>query len=1117
MSNLRRCALSLLRLGVVALAWLSLVAAAPSQQPTPREQLDAAFQKGIALFKQGKAAEAISHLENAATLAVTVFGPEDVNTAALANVLADACRAAGRNKDAEINYARSLKILEAKLGADHPRLGVPLNNLAVLYLGMARHKEALSLFERALRIEEKHHGKDHIEIAGTLNNLGALQHAMGRYADAETSFARSLRIKEQRLGKDHAELAATLINLAATCRSRGRLPDAETHARRALAIADSKPGKDGKDDLQVASALNVLGLILQGLSRFAEAETAFTRCLAIREARLGESHPVLAAALNNLAGVQQDLGRFQKAETLYRRCLTIQQKHLGTDHPDIATTLNNLAQLNHDIGRFKEAESLFQQSLAIRERRLGKDHPLIGDSLSNIVGLMKNTGRVAEALPYLVRSLDIAERSLGKDHLETARRRGNMASLLKAAGKHAEAEPLFLECLATLEVRLGKDHAELVPPMHNLAVMYWSLGRLAEAERLLVRALAIQEKNYGKDSRHLVTLLIPLAGIYQATGRHAEAVATHDRALRIGQRDLQDILAFSSEAAMHDSLQFIEGHLPGMISLAHGSDAAAATALDWCLRRKGIVFDTLCRFRQAQQLLAPDDELSKKLGQYRGLKELLARSALQPPPGTSATEHRKQLGDWRRQADAIEAELNRGLIARLPASQADAATAETVRKRLPDNAALVEFVRVSKRDFKSSAWQPPRYLAFVLTPGSQPPRCLDLGDAKDIDAGVAAVRKEFLDFQEKLRDCESPEEANELEVAQEKLFKKTGRALHDRLMAPLRQSLGNAKTLYVAPDGELNRLPFEALVDHDDKYLVETQRFAYLSSGRDLLRDAEKPARGTVVFADPDFKLDAQQRLATAEKLLAKKIELAVAAAPGRELRSVGWKQLGGAAAEARDIDKALSDSGFGPVKTYAGAEALEEVFKSLKPPRILHLATHGFFLDHEPAAQKDDENHGSGAGAVRGRLRQLDNPLLRSGIVLAGANTAGDKQAASAEDGWVTAEEIALLNLRGTELVVLSACQTGLGDVKTGEGVFGLRRAFLHAGASSLLTSLFEVPDRETRELMRRFYGNLRAGQGKLAALHAAQLELVRQRRQANAAAHPFFWASFILVGDPG
>jgi len=294
---------------------------------------------------------------------------------------------------------------------------------------------------------------------------------------------------------------------------------------------------------------------------------------------------------------------------------------------------------------------------------------------------------------------------------------------------------------------------------------------------------------------------------------------------------------------------------------------------------------------------------------------------------------------------------------------------------------------------------------------------------------------------------------------------------------------------------------------------VENFRFAYLSSGRDLLREAVKPAGGTVVFAGPDYKLGQAQRQEQVAKLLGKKELLATRSGSATEFRSVGWKSLPGAAAEAKDIQKLLLDTAYGPVKSYVGPEALEEVLKAMPAPRILHLATHGFFLDHDPEGPKKG---GAGAGQARGRLKQMDNPLLRSGIVLAGANTIGDQENIGVEDGWVTAEEIALLNLRGTELVVLSACQTGLGDVKTGEGVYGLRRAFLYAGARTLLTSLFEVPDGETRELMKRFYGGLAQKKGKLDALHAAQVDTIRQRRQAQGAAHPFFWASFVLVGEP-
>jgi CHAT domain-containing protein len=332
--------------------------------------------------------------------------------------------------------------------------------------------------------------------------------------------------------------------------------------------------------------------------------------------------------------------------------------------------------------------------------------------------------------------------------------------------------------------------------------------------------------------------------------------------------------------------------------------------------------------------------------------------------------------------------------------------------------------------------------------------------------------------------------------------------------------LTNSTLVYVAPDGELNRLAFEALVDDQSHYLVEHYRFVYLSCGRDLMRPAAKPALGTVVFAGPDFNLNAKQRKDQATALLQKPEQVALRGGATADLRGLRWTSLPGAAAEAADIQKALQDSTYGPVQVYAGSQALEEVLKRMPAPRLLHLATHGFFLEDIQQKPEQLDRMVAMAADARGqeRLRLVKNPLLRSGIVLAGANALGEESTVTdVEDGWVTAEEIALLNLAGTDLVVLSACESGLGDLKTGEGVYGLRRAFLYAGSRTLVTSLFKVPDAETRQMMQRFYSGLKAGKGKLEALHEAQLAVIQQRRQEHGAAHPFFWASFVLVGDPG
>jgi CHAT domain-containing protein len=230
-------------------------------------------------------------------------------------------------------------------------------------------------------------------------------------------------------------------------------------------------------------------------------------------------------------------------------------------------------------------------------------------------------------------------------------------------------------------------------------------------------------------------------------------------------------------------------------------------------------------------------------------------------------------------------------------------------------------------------------------------------------------------------------------------------------------------------------------------------------------------------------------------------------------LRGRGWEPLEASLDEARDIQEALRGTPWEPAAPFTGPAALEERLKGLRSPRLLHVATHGFYF--ERSARGGPEGTG-----VEGRIVGSDNPLLRSGLVLAGADRWREQlpEGVRLEDDWLTAEEVASLDLQGTELVVLSACESGLGDVKAGEGVYGLRRAFLYAGAHTLVTSLFRVPDRQTRPLMRDFYRNLAAGKGKLDALTAAQRAFLEDRRKTNdGTAHPFYWASFILVGDPG
>jgi CHAT domain-containing protein/Flp pilus assembly protein TadD len=1097
--------------------------AASARAQTPRQELEAAFQQGLALHKKGKYAEAIPHFEKAAGLAVKVFGPEDLNTAALLRTLGTTCRAAGRNRDAEAHLRRSLEIREAKLGKNHIEVADLLNDLALVQQNLGRGKEAEALYLRALQTFANVLPKDDPGLVGPLNNLATLYQAMAQHEKAEPLLLRCLRLAEAHRGKDSPHLISLLNNTSLLFLDMGRLAEGEALARRSLKIIEANLPKE---ETRLPTILNTLALLVHARGEHAEAEALFKRSVEIHERRFGKMYPGLAAPLGNLARLCGNLGRYADAELYFRRALEIDERVLGKDHPDYATQLSNLGAMYTEMGRGAEAEALYRRSLQILEAKFGKDHPHVAVDLNNLAMVFQKRGQFKDAEALFLRSLFIQEKRFGKDHLEVSRGLNNLGLLYSVMGRRDDAAPLLKRSLQIAEKKLGKVHHSMAIGLSNLGGLYCRMGRYEDAESSLRSALEIAEVKPGKEHPLVAHILLYLAATCQATERPREALEFQQRSLHVSQANLRHVFGYTSEAAMYAYVQTMSGMLPGLITMAAAapSEAAAESAFTWTLRRKGIVFDSLLRFRQVQHLLAPDDALAQRVSRYRGLKQHIANAAVTPPRGLTAEQLGKQVAEWRKEADDLEMELNRALAEKQPAllDNSDKVTVAAVRKRLPAGSALVEFVRAQVRDFKKLTWQAPRYYAFVLTSEAKAPVLVDLGNAKDLEAGVRAVRQEFLDFQEKLRDCETKEEAQALEKTEEKSFKKAAAALHARLLAPLQKHMAKAKVIFVAPDGELNRLPFESLVDADGKYLIESHRLAYISSGRDLLRAPVKPASGTLVFAGPDFKLDAAARRAQADKILQGRKSPAQEPAPEGDkaairggVRGIGWKPLPGAAAEAKDIQQLLKDGNYGPVRTFVGVEALEEVLKALPAPRVLHLATHGFFLDHEPKPPDDEE--GGGAGGARGRLKQADNPLLRSGIVLAGANTVGDKDAKTpGDDGWVTAEEIALLNLRGTELVVLSACQTGLGDVKTGEGVFGLRRAFLFAGARTLVTSLFEVPDLETRDLMKRFYSALQAGQGKLAALHAAQSEMIAQRRRSHAAAHPFYWASFVLVGDP-
>ncbi|WP_037584463.1 CHAT domain-containing tetratricopeptide repeat protein, partial [Stigmatella aurantiaca] len=838
----------------------------------------------------------------------------------------------------------------------------------------------------------------------------------------------------------------------------GQYGAALTQGEQALALAESV--LDGSGDPAVANSLDLLG-ILHGLQgEFVEAEPLHQRALALREEVLGQSDPDVAASLTNLANLYYAQASYAQAEPLYLRALAIREGLLGQHHPDVAASLNNLANLYYAQRVPAQAESLHQRALAIWEEALGKNHPHVAQSLNNLANLYYSQGLYRRAEPLYARALKIREAALGKGHPDVAASLNNLASLYDAQGFYTRAEPLLQRARTIWESAFSQNHPNMVPTLNNLAQFHVAQHRLADAVSLFTQAFSISE-----------------------------------RRLR------QEALSFS-EARLTRFLEQLRADEELLYSLLR------AYPENEDVRRLVLSVVLLLKGRSAGELANTSHAVYRSLGpldrrifeQLRELRSQLATLVLQGPRAYPVEDYQQRLDALAVQDDALEADLAQrsAPLRALTALPALSKIVHQVAMTLPQDGALVEFIAYTERSLLVKPGTPrpetaphPRYLALVLLPNAHI-RALDLGPAEPIDRAASG-----------LRDALARRDAAFLASAQ---------TLYRLAFQPLLPLPGDPHRLFLSPDGQLGLVPFAAL--HDGRqFLIDAYDFIYLTSGKDLLprSQAETSHGEVVVLADPDFRAPFPTLPSFPEDALPL-VPRSLAAerffyTPRAELAERPWVPLPGTRQEAQAIQRLLPAA-----QVFLGPEATKQRLLHMPTPAVLHIATHGFFLEDVPLPEDSRAVGHFGALDERSPAHHAPDPLLRSGLLLVERKT----QAAPSSGtplpplgiAWVTALELAGLDLWGTQLVVLSACDTGRGDVKLGQGVYGLRRAFVVAGAETVVMSLWTVNDETTRTLMEAYYRALLAGQGRATALREAMRELRLTQP------HPHYWAPFIAMG---
>ena len=604
--------------------------------------------------------------------------------------------------------------------------------------------------------------------------------------------------------------------------------------------------------------------------------------------------------------------------------------------------------------------------------------------------------------------------------------------------------------------------------------------------------------------------------MYQAKGDYPRAIEILTREQEIKESNINAILATGSEEQKQLYLDTLSGNTRGAVSLhAHSAPAnaqAARLALTTILRRKGRALDAMTDLIAGLRRRAnPQDR--ELLDQFITARSQLARIQISGQGNSTPAERQAQISKLKTDVEQFEAQIS--LRSSEFRAAAQPVTLEAVRATIPADAALVEIFSYRPFDAKlkgaGDRFGAERYVAYVALRDSVTPLSVDLGEAATIDAQVTRLRAALKD----------PKRTDVKEIA---------RALDASTMQPIRKLLGTTQRIFLSPDGSLNLIPFGALVDENGKYLIENYSVNYLTSGRDLLRLQAQTANNNppVILANPLF--DLSNRPGTDGKALR---GLFLDAQRPSEVKyqtidfaAARYEPLKGTAAEASAIGALLPQA-----QVFTAGEATESNLKRVSRPHVLHIATHGFFLPDQPQPASTD-TRGLGLEVSKDastvNAAPQENPMLRSGLIFAGVN---QRASGTGEDGVMTALEVAGLDLWGTKLVVLSACETGLGDVKNGAGVYGLRRALVLAGSETHVLSLWQVSHDATRDLMVAYYKLLEAGGSRTEALRQVQLMMIGGANLEEVGAqrgigldktisantrwnHPFYWAAFILSG---
>ena len=777
------------------------------------------------------------------------------------------------------------------------------------------------------------------------------------------------------------------------------------------------------------------------------------------------------------------MGNYYTAEQYYLEALNIRKSVLGENHPDYAGSLNNLGSLYEDIGDYAQAEQYIMQALKIYKSVLGENHPDYAGSLNNLGALYREMGAYAKAEQCYLEAIKIRKSVLGKNHPSYAISLNNIGVLYRDMGDYAESEQYLTQALKIQKTVFGDNHPDYALSLNNLGSLYRDMGDYAKVESYYIEAIKIRKTVLGENHSDYALSLNNLGSLYEDICNYAKAEPYYTQAMQIYRNKFLQSVGFMTEHQRNNYWETIKWNFiityPGFLCAYYLEEpSAAAVAYNNELFVKGLLLNSSEAVKRSV-LESGDTALVRRWNELTGEKSIIMTLQEKNPASD-------QIGIHEKRAELLEKEITLSSSAYREEQRLWNITWDSVCSHLaPDQVAIEYMVAPLNKDSII-------YCALLLRDTSSRPVMIPLFNMEEVTALVNT-------------DAENL-------TGNTYSFKGNGSELSRKVWGRIFPYIKHGETVCFAPSGLLHQLAIESLPYDSTHTMADMFNLVRLSSTREIVSDKSTHTHATAsLYGGIQYNMTGDELLAASEHYAASNI-LASRGISNDTLDRGTVRYLPGTKKEVEDINEMLEDNKL-TVQLFTTKNANEESFKALsgRHQNILHVATHGFYWPDSTARKKDYFSQRMVRMGDDRLAPPAIDPLNRCGLLFAGANTAlsghSNDLPEGVQDGILTAKEISLLDLRDADLVVLSACETGKGEI-TGEGVFGLQRAFKQAGVQTIIMSLWPVNDAATLLLMTEFYRNwITNSQSKREAFRNAQ-NTVRSHFQ-----EPVYWAGFIML----